>query len=131
MLASCVIHCHCPLVGHTRHSCVLPRCLAQIAWLPASLSLSLSPLVRWGDVCVQEQQVLSLQAAHPGVLLLVEVGYKMRMFGQDAEVAAKVMQLTELGEQAATVQDCARCAPTHAQLPAGPHAWRFSIAKAL
>lgn len=76
--------------------------------------------------------MLSLQAAHPGVLLLVEVGYKMRMFGQDAEVAAKVMQLTALGaEVAATAQDCARCAPTHAQLPAGPHAWRFSNRKAL
>jgi hypothetical protein len=40
--------------------------------------------------CLQEQQVVALKAAHPGVLLLVEVGYKMRMFGADAEVAAKV-----------------------------------------
>lgn len=41
-------------------------------------------------MCLQEQQVVALKAAHPGVLLLVEVGYKMRMFGEDAEVAAKV-----------------------------------------
>lgn len=37
--------------------------------------------------------MVSLKAAHPGVLLLVEVGYKMRMFGEDAEVAAKVCEL--------------------------------------
>jgi DNA mismatch repair protein MSH3 len=43
--------------------------------------------------CPQEQQVVALKAAHPGVLLLVEVGYKMRMFGADAEVAAKVRPL--------------------------------------
>lgn len=89
LLASCVTHCYSPPAGHTRHPCVLPWCLCHIACLPA---------LRWLRCCVlQEQQVLSLQAAHPGVLLLVEVGYKMRMFGQDAEVAAKVMQLTAFG----------------------------------
>jgi len=33
---------------------------------------------------------VSLRAAHPGVMLVVEVGYKMRLFGEDAEVAARV-----------------------------------------
>lgn len=40
----------------------------------------------------QEQQVVALKAAHPGVLLAVEVGYKIRVFGEDAEVAAKVRE---------------------------------------
>jgi DNA mismatch repair protein MSH3 len=39
---------------------------------------------------VQEQQIVVLKQQHPGVLLLVEVGYKMCMFGHDAEVVAKV-----------------------------------------
>ncbi|XP_020222089.1 DNA mismatch repair protein MSH3 isoform X2 [Cajanus cajan] len=38
-----------------------------------------------------EQQVLNLKAKHPDVLLMVEVGYKYRFFGQDAEHAARVL----------------------------------------
>lgn len=37
-----------------------------------------------------EQQVVDLKAKHPGVLLLVECGYRYRFFGEDALVAAKV-----------------------------------------
>mmetsp|Transcript_18799 Transcript_18799/g.52391 ORF Transcript_18799/g.52391 Transcript_18799/m.52391 type:complete len:1108 (-) Transcript_18799:16-3339(-) len=37
-----------------------------------------------------EQQVVELKRKYPGVILLVEVGYKMRFFGDDAEVAARV-----------------------------------------
>lgn len=37
-----------------------------------------------------EQQVFDLKAQHPGVLLLVECGYRYRFFGEDALVAAKV-----------------------------------------
>lgn len=37
-----------------------------------------------------EQQVVDLKAQHPGVLLLVECGYRYRFFGEDALVAAKV-----------------------------------------
>ncbi|XP_052731141.1 DNA mismatch repair protein MSH3 isoform X2 [Vigna angularis] len=38
-----------------------------------------------------EQQVLHLRAKHPDVLLMVEVGYRYRFFGQDAENAARVL----------------------------------------
>lgn len=48
--------------------------------------------------------MVALKAAHPGVLLLVEVGYKMRMFGQDAEVAAKVRRSRGCGLSRARCQ---------------------------
>eukprot|EP00793_Prasinoderma_coloniale_P005709 PRCOL_00004183-RA len=38
-----------------------------------------------------EQQVLRLQREHPGVLLLVEVGYKYQFFGKDAAVASECL----------------------------------------
>lgn len=34
-----------------------------------------------------EKQVLEFKMKHPGVLLLIEVGYKFRFFGEDAEVS--------------------------------------------
>lgn len=37
-----------------------------------------------------EQQVVDLKEKHPGVLLLVECGYRYRFFGEDALTAAKV-----------------------------------------
>ncbi|CAM9531622.1 unnamed protein product [Ectocarpus sp. 4 AP-2014] len=40
-----------------------------------------------------EQQVVDLKAKHPGVLLLVECGYRYRFFGDDALVAAKVLRI--------------------------------------
>lgn len=39
-----------------------------------------------------EQQVSDLKAQHPGVLLLVECGYRYRFFGEDALIAAKVIK---------------------------------------
>ncbi|KAK7343678.1 hypothetical protein VNO77_12606 [Canavalia gladiata] len=38
-----------------------------------------------------EQQVVDLKAKYPDVLLMIEVGYKYRFFGQDAEDAARVL----------------------------------------
>ncbi|KAM0945139.1 putative DNA mismatch repair protein MutS/MSH [Dioscorea sansibarensis] len=38
-----------------------------------------------------ELQILDLKSKHPDVLLMVEVGYKYRFFGDDAEIAAKVL----------------------------------------
>eukprot|EP00250_Pteridium_aquilinum_P024528 c29209_g1_i1 orf=76-1680(+) len=38
-----------------------------------------------------EQQVVELKAKYKDVLLLVEVGYRYRMFGEDAEIAARVL----------------------------------------
>ncbi|CAL8467013.1 g6549 [Coccomyxa elongata] len=36
-----------------------------------------------------EDQVYELKRKHPGVLLAIEVGYKFRFFGEDAEIAAR------------------------------------------
>lgn len=38
-----------------------------------------------------EQQVVELKAKYKDVLLMVEVGYRYRMFGEDAETAARVL----------------------------------------
>ncbi|RZR91100.1 hypothetical protein BHM03_00019148 [Ensete ventricosum] len=38
-----------------------------------------------------EQQVLELKSKYPDVLLMIEVGYKYRFFGEDAEIAARVL----------------------------------------
>ncbi|CAM9530566.1 unnamed protein product, partial [Hapterophycus canaliculatus] len=40
-----------------------------------------------------EQQVVDLKEKHPGVLLLVECGYRYRFFGEDALAAAKVLRI--------------------------------------
>jgi len=40
-----------------------------------------------------EQQVVACQRKHPGVLLLFEVGYKYRMFGDDADVGSKALNI--------------------------------------
>ncbi|GAA6006379.1 mismatch repair protein MSH3 [Rhodotorula paludigena] len=40
-----------------------------------------------------EQQVLALRKANPGVLLVIEVGYKFRFFQEDAEAASKVLNI--------------------------------------
>jgi hypothetical protein len=44
-----------------------------------------------GALTPLEKQVQALKAAHPGVVLVVEVGYKYHLYGTpDAEVASKV-----------------------------------------
>jgi len=40
-----------------------------------------------------EQQVVACQRKHPGILLLFEVGYKYRMFGDDADVGSKALNI--------------------------------------
>ncbi|KAJ3029437.1 Mismatch repair protein msh3 [Rhizophlyctis rosea] len=40
-----------------------------------------------------EQQFLEIKAQNPDVLLLVEVGYKFRFFGEDAKIAAKELNI--------------------------------------
>ena len=40
-----------------------------------------------------EEQVKKHKAAHPGVLLLIEVGYKFHFYGEDANVASKVLNI--------------------------------------
>ena len=38
-----------------------------------------------------EQQVVTLKRAHPDALLVIEVGYKFKFFGPDADVAARLL----------------------------------------
>ena len=40
-----------------------------------------------------EQQILQLKKEHPGVLLLVEVGYKMKFYQEDARIASRVLNI--------------------------------------
>lgn len=40
-----------------------------------------------------EKQVMQFKIKYPGVLLLIEVGYKFRFFGEDAEIAAKILNV--------------------------------------
>ncbi|KNC95837.1 uncharacterized protein SPPG_08780 [Spizellomyces punctatus DAOM BR117] len=40
-----------------------------------------------------EQQFLEIKANHPDCLLVVEVGYKFRFFGEDAKIAAKELNI--------------------------------------
>ncbi|WFD31269.1 Mismatch repair protein msh3 [Malassezia sp. CBS 17886] len=46
-----------------------------------------------------EKQILQLKAQHPGVLLLIEVGYKMKMFGDDARIASRVLNIASYPEK--------------------------------
>ena len=40
-----------------------------------------------------EQQYLSIKAKYPDAILFIECGYKYRFFGEDAEVASKVLKI--------------------------------------
>ena len=40
-----------------------------------------------------EKQILELKAAHPGVLLIIEVGYKLKFYGEDARIASKELNI--------------------------------------
>ena len=40
-----------------------------------------------------EQQVVAIKAQHPDAILFVECGYKYRFFGEDAEIASKVLRI--------------------------------------
>lgn len=40
-----------------------------------------------------EEQILQLKAQHPELLLMVEVGYKMKMYEADAHVASQILQI--------------------------------------
>ena len=40
-----------------------------------------------------EQQYLAIKAKHPDAVLFMECGYKYRFFGEDAEIASKVLNI--------------------------------------
>lgn len=40
-----------------------------------------------------EQQVIAIKSRYPDVILFVEVGYKYRFFGPDAEIASRLLDI--------------------------------------
>ncbi|KAG0168324.1 Mismatch repair protein msh3 [Apophysomyces sp. BC1015] len=53
-------------------------------------SRSEPPRKQWSPL---ELQVLELKEKYPGVLLVIEVGYKFRFFGEDAKIASRVLHI--------------------------------------
>lgn len=51
------------------------------------------PASRKGKLTPLDQRVVELKRKHPDALLVVEVGYKYRMYGEDARTAAKVLSI--------------------------------------
>ncbi|KAI3966606.1 hypothetical protein MKX01_011404 [Papaver californicum] len=59
---------------------------------PARVTPTCTPQGRAGERYTPlEQQVVELKTQYPDVVLMVEVGYRYRFFGEDAEIAAKVL----------------------------------------
>lgn len=56
-----------------------------------------------------EQQVIDLKQRHQDVLLAIECGYKYRFFGEDAEIAARTLNITCYSDH--NFMTC--CIPTH------------------
>ncbi|MED6124949.1 Mismatch repair protein msh3, partial [Stylosanthes scabra] len=79
-------HTHNPLPHPTIHQRFLQKLLEPSEPEPAPHS-SAKPL----KYTPLEQQVAELKGKYPDVLLMIEVGYKFRFFGQDAENAARVL----------------------------------------
>ncbi|KAF7722844.1 Mismatch repair protein msh3 [Apophysomyces ossiformis] len=48
------------------------------------------PRKKWSPL---ELQVLELKQQHPGILLVIEVGYKFCFFGEDAKVASRILHI--------------------------------------
>ncbi|KAN0060382.1 Mismatch repair protein msh3 [Thecaphora frezii] len=40
-----------------------------------------------------EKQILELKHQHPGILLIIEVGYKLKFYGEDARIASKELNI--------------------------------------
>lgn len=51
------------------------------------------PASRKGKLTPLDQKVVDLKRKYPDVLLIVEVGYKYRLYGEDARVASKVLSV--------------------------------------
>nr|XP_025674572.1 DNA mismatch repair protein MSH3 isoform X2 [Arachis hypogaea] len=79
-------HTHNPLPHPTTHQRFLQKLLEPSEPEPPSHS-SAKPL----KYTPLEEQVAELKGKYPDVLLMIEVGYRFRFFGQDAENAARVL----------------------------------------
>ncbi|GMY07192.1 DNA mismatch repair protein MSH3 isoform X1, partial [Fagus crenata] len=79
-------HTHNP-IPPSLHQKFLHRLLEPSPTLPEP-STSQTPKTKYTPL---EQQVVDLKNKYPDVLLMVEVGYKYRFFGEDAEIAARVL----------------------------------------
>jgi DNA mismatch repair protein MSH3 len=58
-----------------------------------------------------ENQYLELRAANPGVLLAIECGYKFEFFGEDAEIAHRLLRVAIFTQRTAHFPKC--CVPTN------------------
>ena len=70
-----------------------PREGSHYARRPGAASTSPSRLGAPLKMTPLEEQVRRHKADHPGVLLLIEVGYKFHFYGEDARVAAKTLNI--------------------------------------
>ncbi|KAL6132001.1 hypothetical protein ACLB2K_070373 [Fragaria x ananassa] len=68
---------------------VLPVSVANFHWFEPSTSIPQPPPPSNPKLTPLELQVVDLKKRYPDVLLMVEVGYKYRFFGEDAEIAAR------------------------------------------
>ncbi|XVE64210.1 hypothetical protein DITRI_Ditri07aG0083300 [Diplodiscus trichospermus] len=86
-------HTHNPVPPHSNpslHQKFLQKLLEPSP--PLLLEPSIRPSVsEHKNYTPLEQQVVDLKNEYPDVLLMVEVGYRFRFFGKDAEIAAKVL----------------------------------------
>uniref|UniRef100_A0A8C6TEU2 DNA mismatch repair protein MSH3 n=1 Tax=Neogobius melanostomus TaxID=47308 RepID=A0A8C6TEU2_9GOBI len=84
--------------------------VATIGCLVCPQSDSASPSRRPKSVYTPlEQQVIDLKQRHQDVLLAIECGYKYRFFGEDAEIAAKILSISCYSDH--NFMTC--CIPTH------------------
>lgn len=56
-------------------------------------SLMTNPSIPHQKYTPLESQVVDLKARYPDCLLLIEVGYKFRFFGEDAKIASRVLHV--------------------------------------
>lgn len=43
-----------------------------------------------------EKQIMALKEEHPGVLLIIEVGYKLKFYGEDARIASRELNIVSV-----------------------------------
>ncbi|XP_072289429.1 DNA mismatch repair protein Msh3 isoform X2 [Eucyclogobius newberryi] len=93
----------------SKASLVLP-CLSNFAKPGVERKSSTSASGRSKSVYTPlEQQVIDLKQRHQDVLLAIECGYKYRFFGEDAEIAAKILSISCYSDH--NFMTC--CIPTH------------------
>ncbi|XP_065869912.1 DNA mismatch repair protein MSH3 isoform X2 [Euphorbia lathyris] len=81
-------HTQNPISSPSLHQKFLDKLLEPSIEIPPSSTAQSSIPKKYTPL---EQQVVELKNKYPDVLLMIEVGYKYRFFGEDAEIAARVL----------------------------------------